>query len=47
MNMNNIDWKKYVDHIFCMNYLPDNRLEKISKTLTDIGIEKFRKDSEN
>jgi len=34
-----IDWKKYADHIFCIHYLPNNRLEKISKTLTDIGID--------
>ena len=34
-----IDWKKYADYIFCIHYLPNNRLEKISKTLTDIGID--------
>ena len=34
-----IDWKKYADYIFCINYLPDNRLKDISKTLIDIGID--------
>lgn len=36
--MNKINWHKYVDHIFCLEYLPDNRFNTISKTLFDIGI---------
>lgn len=34
-----IDWKKYADYIFCINYLPNNRLTNISQTLTNIGID--------
>ena len=36
--MNKIDWKQYVDYIFCLHYLPNNRLNEITKTLTNIGI---------
>ena len=34
-----IDWKKYADYIFCIHYLPNNRLKDISKTLINIGID--------
>lgn len=37
--MNIIDWTKYVDHIFCMTYLPSNRLNEISKTLMNVNID--------
>ena len=33
-----INWNEYTDYIFCLQYLQNNRLNKISKTLTDIGI---------
>ena len=36
--MNMIDFSKYVDHIFCINYLPNHKKDKISKTLNAIGI---------
>ena len=39
MNNNIIDWKKYVNHIFCMTYLPSNRLESIKKVFSNIGID--------
>lgn len=34
-----IDWKKYADYIFCLNYLPNNRKESISQKLTNLGID--------
>ena len=37
--MNKIDFSKYVDHIFCVHYLPNNRLENISKQFDYIGID--------
>ena len=37
--MNKIDFSKYVDHIFCIHYLPNNRLENISKQFDYIGID--------
>ena len=38
--MNNlIDWKEYIDYIYCMNYMPDNRINNISSTLQNIGID--------
>lgn len=39
MNNNIIDWKKYANHIFCMTYLPSNRLESIKKVFSNIGID--------
>ena len=36
---NKIEWNKYVDHIFCLQYLQNNRLKEISKTLINIGID--------
>jgi hypothetical protein len=33
-----IKWDKYVDHIFCLQYLHNNRLNEITKTLTNLGI---------
>lgn len=33
-----IDWTNYVDHIFCITYLPNGKLNKISNTLSNIGI---------
>lgn len=35
----NIDWKKYINYAFCINYLQNNRIADISKTLQDIGID--------
>ena len=37
--MNKIDWHKYADYIFCLHYLENNRLNEISKTLTDVGVD--------
>lgn len=34
----NINWEDYVDHIFCISYLPNNRLNYISNELTKLGI---------
>ena len=39
--MNKIDWHKYADYIFCLHYLENNRLNEISKTLTNININIF------
>ena len=33
-----IEWNKYVDYIFCLQYLHNNRLNEITKTLTNLGI---------
>lgn len=33
-----INWKKYVDHIYAINYLPNNRHELLCKRLLSIGI---------
>ena len=34
-----IDWKQYTDYIFCLHYLNNDRLNEITKTLTDINID--------
>ena len=34
--MNKINWYNYVDHIFCINYLPNNRYDSFSKKLSEI-----------
>ena len=39
MNNNIIDWKKYVNHIFCITYLQNNRLDSIKKVFSNIGID--------
>ena len=36
--MNKIDFSKYVDYIFCVNYLPNNRLKTISEQISYLGI---------
>ena len=35
---NKIEWNKYVDHIFCLQYLSNNRLNEISNTLKSINV---------
>lgn len=35
--MNN--WKTYLDHIFCMTYLPKNKYDKINTRLLNTGID--------
>ena len=39
MNNNIIDWKKYANHIFCISYLQNNRLDSIKKVFSNIGID--------
>lgn len=37
--MNKINWYNYIDHIFCINYLPNNRYDSFSKKLSEIDID--------
>ena len=36
--MNKINWDQYADYIFCINYLPNNKLNSISDILYNEGI---------
>lgn len=38
MNNMKIEWNNYVDHIFCITYLPSGRLHKFKNVLTDINV---------